>query len=55
MTGHEPPPGAPFSAAVRHGIITGIFVEQQGHWRIAAFQNTDIVPISLPETESKPE
>jgi uncharacterized protein (TIGR02246 family) len=55
MAGHEPPPGAPFSAAVRHGIITSVFVEQQGRWLIAAFQNTDIVPISPPGVEPKHE
>jgi uncharacterized protein (TIGR02246 family) len=48
MTGHESPPGAPFSANVRHGIITGVFVQQEGRWLIAAFQNTDIVPLQLP-------
>jgi len=50
MTGHEAPPGAPFSADARRGIITGVFVEQAGRWLIAAFQNTDIVPIALPGT-----
>jgi uncharacterized protein (TIGR02246 family) len=48
MSGHEPPPGAPFSAAVRHGVISGVFVEQGGRWLITAFQNTDIVPIAFP-------
>ena len=32
----------------RHGVITGVFVERNGRWLISAFQNTDIVPISLP-------
>jgi len=51
MTGHESPPGAPFSAEARHGVITGVFVEEEGRWLIAAFQNTDIVPLSLPAGE----
>ena len=29
-------------------MITGVLIEQEGRWLIAAFQNTDIVPISLP-------
>lgn len=44
MTGHERPPGASF-AEVRQGLITGVFVEQDDRWLIAAFQNTDIVPV----------
>lgn len=47
MTGHEAPPGVSF-AEVRHGVITGVFVEKNGQWLISAFQNTDIVPIALP-------
>ena len=47
MTGHESPPGAKFSD-VRHGVITSVFVEHDGHWRIAAFHNTDIIPMALP-------
>lgn len=47
MTGHEIPPGAPF-AKVRHGVITAVFVEQDGRWLIEAFQNTDVVPVPLP-------
>ena len=47
MTGHEAPPGVKFEA-VRHGLITGVFVEQNGRWLISAFQNTDIVPMNLP-------
>ncbi len=47
MTGHEAPAGVSF-AQLRHGVITGVFVEQNGRWLISAFQNTDIVPISLP-------
>jgi uncharacterized protein (TIGR02246 family) len=47
MTGHEAPPGVPLSA-VRRGVITGVFVERNGQWLISAFQNTDIVSISLP-------
>ncbi len=44
MTGHESLPGIPF-AEVRQGMITGVLVEQEGRWRIAAFHNTDIVPL----------
>ncbi len=51
MTGHESPPGVRFSE-VRHGMITGVFVEQDGRWLIAAFQNTDMVPMSLPEIKT---
>lgn len=51
MTGHETPPGAPSWADVRHGIVSGVFVEQEGRWLIAALQNTDIVPMSLPDSE----
>ncbi len=51
MTGHEAPAGVKFSA-VRHGLITGVFVEQNGRWLISAFQNTDIVPINLPSVKS---
>jgi uncharacterized protein (TIGR02246 family) len=47
MTGHESPPGANF-ADVRHGVITGVLVGHDGHWRIAAFHNTDIIPMSGP-------
>ena len=46
MTGHEIPPGAPFGK-VRHGVVTGVFVEQDGKWRIRAFHNTDTVPVAL--------
>ncbi len=48
MSGHENPPGANFAPGVRHGVITGVFVEQEGRWLIAAFHNTDVVPITLP-------
>jgi uncharacterized protein (TIGR02246 family) len=51
MTGHESPPGVRFSE-LRHGIISSVFVEREGRWLIAAFQNTDIVPMSLPEIKS---
>lgn len=51
MTGHESPSGVLF-AEVRRGVITGVFIEQDGRWPIAAFQNTDIVPMSLPEAKS---
>lgn len=44
MRGHDSPPGVPF-ADVRHGLITGVFVEQEGRWLISAFHNTDIVPM----------
>jgi uncharacterized protein (TIGR02246 family) len=47
MTGHEMPPGVPF-AAVRHGMITSVFVEREERWVIGALQNTEIVPVSLP-------
>jgi uncharacterized protein (TIGR02246 family) len=48
MSGHENPPGANFAHGVRHGVITGVFVEQGGRWLIAAFHNTEVVPITLP-------
>jgi uncharacterized protein (TIGR02246 family) len=48
MTGHENPPGATFAPGVRRGVITGVFVEQEGRWLIAAFHNTEVVPITLP-------
>ena len=47
MTGHETPPGAPF-VEVRHGVITGVFVQDGERWRITAFHNTNTVPVSLP-------
>ncbi len=47
MAGHENPPGATFAPGVRHGVITGVFVEQEGRWLIAAFHNTEVVPINL--------
>ena len=47
MTGHDSPPGAHF-VEVRHGVITGVFVEQAGRWLIVAFQNTDIIPLPIP-------
>jgi uncharacterized protein (TIGR02246 family) len=47
MTGHETPPGMQFRK-VRRGVITAVFVEQDGRWLIAAFQNTDVVPVPLP-------
>lgn len=47
MTGHQTPPGAPF-AELRHGVFSGVYVEQGGRWRIAALHNTDTVPVSLP-------
>src|SRR5271166_5532170 len=48
MSGHENPPGANFAPGVRHGVITGVFVEQEGRWLIAAFHNTDVVAVTLP-------
>ncbi len=48
MTGHETPPSAPFTP-YRQGLITAVFVEQDGRWSIASSHNTDIVPVSLPE------
>jgi hypothetical protein len=47
MRGHEPLPGAHVSE-IRRGVITSVFVEENGRWLIAALQNTDIVPILLP-------
>ena len=44
MTGHQTPPGVRFEK-VRHGIITGIFVEREERWVIGAFQNTEVVPV----------
>ena len=48
MSGHESPPGANFAPGVRHGVITGVFVEQEGRWLIAAFHNTDVVSVTFP-------
>jgi len=48
MSGHENPPGTNFAPGVRHGVITGVFVEQEGRWLIAAFHNTDVVPVTRP-------
>ncbi len=50
MTGHESPQGSHFPE-VRHGVITGVLIEQGGHWLIAAFHNTDIIPLPLPAAE----
>src|SRR5271169_2444909 len=50
MSGHQFPPEAHYPE-IRHGVITGVLVEQGGRWRIAAFHNTDIIPISLPAGE----
>ena len=50
MTGHESPQGSRFPE-VRHGVITGVLVEHGGHWLIAAFHNTDIIPLPLPAGE----
>lgn len=44
MRGHEIPPGAPFSE-IRHGLMTAVFVEQQGQWLIAALHNSDVVEV----------
>ena len=52
MTGQEEIHGA-FSADARQGVITGVFVEQEGRWLIAAFHNTEFVPITLPGAEEK--
>ena len=48
MAGHENPPGANFAPGLRHGVITGVLVEREGRWLIAAFHNTDVAPINLP-------
>jgi len=50
MRGHETPPGAPFTE-VRHGVFTGVYVEEGERWRIAALHNTDTVPAPLPWIE----
>jgi len=47
MSGHETLPGARF-ADVRRGVITSVFTEQGARWRIAALQNTEIVPVEFP-------
>lgn len=44
MKGHESPPGVPF-APVRHGMITAVFVEQDGRWLITALHNTDVMQV----------
>jgi uncharacterized protein (TIGR02246 family) len=47
MTGHESPPGVPFEK-VRHGVMTGVFVEREERWVIGAMQNTEVVPVPAP-------
>jgi uncharacterized protein (TIGR02246 family) len=47
MTGHETPPGAPFQA-VRRGVITAVFLQQQGRWLLRAAHNTDTLSVKLP-------
>ena len=47
MTGHETPPYAPFTP-MRQGLMTAVFVEQDGRWLIAALHNTDIASVTLP-------
>jgi uncharacterized protein (TIGR02246 family) len=50
MTGHESPPGSHFPE-VRRGVITAVLVEEGQRWLIAAFHNTDIIPIPMPAGE----
>jgi uncharacterized protein (TIGR02246 family) len=44
MTGHESRPRELFSE-LRNGLISAVFVQQDGRWLIASFHNTDIVPM----------
>ncbi len=36
-------------AAVRHGVMTLVLVEDDGQWLITAAHNTDIVPLAMPK------
>jgi uncharacterized protein (TIGR02246 family) len=48
MTGAEGLPGWQ-PAAVRHGLMTWVLVEENGKWLITAAHNTDTVPIAMPK------
>jgi len=48
MTGVEKVPGWNIPD-VRHGVVLYVLVKRDGEWKIAAFQNTEEIPVQMPK------